>query len=361
MFVAWNQPGQTHMQRLYNYKMDKFKLFCGIDISKADLDVVYGTASFCRHVKLANDAKGIHTLLELLSLLEADRSAILACCENTGSYMDRLAHVLKGEGLFLWAVHPLLLSYYSMELNRFKTDKADAHKLFSYCLAHQARAVRLHLPSQPVRELRELFMCRKNLVQSRSAYTCRIKDTGQKVAFNALAMEIEKQLVAVLNGYIKTVEKAILDTIAADARIKTMYRILKSIPCIGPVTAWHLLFVTDCFEKFNNWRALAAYIGSAPFPKQSGSSVRFKAKTSKKAYNPLKADLNQGIVSVCTRPGQPFYGYCQAMIKQNKHHLYILNLIKNLLLKLAFKLVRSETLFDHEIFLKNKISWKNIC
>jgi transposase len=338
--------------------MDKFKLFCGIDISKADLDVVYGPAASPRYIKLSNDVKGIHQLLELLLSVESDRSAILVCCENTGSFMDKLACILKGEEIFLWAVHPLLLSYYSIELNRFKTDRADAHKIFTYAMTNRLKAVCFHLPSQAARQLKELFTCRKNLIQTRSAYTCRISDHQQKSSCDPLVIGIEKQLIAILDNYIKTLEKGIRAAISADKKIKRMYQILLSIPCIGPVTAWHMLFITDCFEKFDSSRALAAYIGCAPFPKQSGTSVRRKDKTSKKAYKPLKVDLNQGIVSVCTRPGQLFYTYYQSMIKHNKHHLYILNMIKNLLLKLVFKLIQSNMLFDPNIFIKNKISWQ---
>jgi len=337
--------------------MDKFKLFCGIDISKADLDVVYGTAASSRHVKLSNDIKGIHQLLELFASLGDKREEILICCENTGSFMDKLACILKGEGLFLWAVHPLLLSYYSMELNRFKTDKADAHKLFSYGMTNRNKAVSYHLPSQTSRHLRDLFTCRKNLTDTRSAYTCRIKDLQQRSETHVLALEIEKQLIKVIDGYIQTIEKAIHQLIAQDKTIKRMYKILISIPCIGPITAWHLLFITDCFEKFDSAKTLAAFIGCAPYPKKSGSSVKHKDRVSKKAYKPLKVDLNQGIVSVCTRPGQLFYEYYQAMIKSNKHHLYILNSIKNVLLKLVFKLIHSDVLFDEKIFIKNKISW----
>jgi transposase len=340
------------------YGMDKFKLFCGIDISKADFDVVYGTASSCRHVKLSNDVKGINQLLQLLLSLEPDRSNILICCENTGSFMDKLACIFKGEGMFLWAVHPLLLSFYSIELNRFKTDKADAHKIFTYAMTNRAKAINFNLPSQPARELKELFNCRKAIIETQTAYTSRIKDNQQKTSCHSLVMEIEKQLITILGGYIKMIEKAIKTIINADSRIKRMYQILQSIPCIGPVTAWHLLFVTDCFDKFDNWKALACFIGSAPFPKRSGTSVKHKDRTSKKAYKPLKADLNQGIVSVCTRPGQLFYDYYQAMIKNNKPHLYILNMIKNVLLKLIFKLIQSDTLFNPEIFIKNKISWQ---
>src|ERR1700761_2961112 len=175
--------------------MEKFKLFCGIDISKADFDVVYGTAGSFHHVKFSNDIRGISLLLKLLLSLEADHSRILVCCENTGSFMDKLACILKGEGIFLWAVHPLLLSYYSIELNRFKTDKADAHKIFTYAITNQSRAVDFHLPSQAARQLRELFTCRKNLIETRTAYLNRSEDKQQKSSCNTLVMEIEKQLI----------------------------------------------------------------------------------------------------------------------------------------------------------------------
>lgn len=338
--------------------MSKFKLFCGIDISKADIDVVYGTATSSKHVKLSNDVKGISQLLKLLLSLESDRSKILVCCENTGSFMDKLACILKGEDIFLWAAHPLLLSYYSIELNRFKTDKADAHKIFTYAITNQAKAISFHLPTQAAREIRDLFTCRKDLIQTRSSYACRNEDKLQRTNCFHLVLEIERQLMAIIDGYVKMIDKAILAVINSNKEIKRIYKILISIPCIGPVNAWHLIFITDCFERFDNWRALAAYIGSAPFPRQSGTYLKRKDKTSKKAYIPLKADLNQGIVSVCTRPGQLFYTYYQSMIEHNKPHLYILNMIKNILLKLAFKLVQSNTLFNKDTFIKNKISWQ---
>jgi len=352
------EPAGLNSTCKHLYVMSKFTLFCSIDISKADFDAVYGSPSAYRHVKLSNDVKGISQLLKLLLALETDRTKILVCCENTGSFMNKLASILKGEDIFLWAVHPLLLSYYSIELNRFKTDKADAHKIFNYMLSNQSRAVCFHLPSVAVQQLRDLFTCRKNLIETRSAYRCRNEDKQQRVNANPMVMEIEKQLMIVLGRYIDMIDKAIHAAIASDVKTKRMYQILISIPCIGPVTAWHLLFITDRFERFDNWRALACFIGSAPFPKQSGTSVKFKDRVSKKAYKPLKADLHQGIVSVCTRPGLLFYNYYQAMIKQNRPHLYIMNMIKNVLLKLVFKLIRSNDLFDKEIFFKNKVSWQ---
>lgn len=41
---------------------------------------------------------------------------------------------------------------------------------------------------------------------------------------------------------------------------------------------------------------------------------------------------------------------------EHKHHVWIINSIKNMHLKLAFDLVKKDKLFDLEIFLKNKKS-----
>ena len=131
------------------------------------------------------------------------------------------------------------------------------------------------------------------------------------------------------------------------------------MPGIGPVTAQHILFVTDGFSAFPNWKTLAAFIGTAPFPHGSGTSKKVKYRTSKQAYKALKADLHQGAISVC-RKGQLFHAYYQQMLALNKPHLYILNTIKNMLLKVIFQLVRSQTVFDQNTFLNNKKSWNNL-
>jgi transposase len=140
-----------------------------------------------------------------------------------------------------------------------------------------------------------------------------------------------------------------------------MYSILISIPGIGPVIAQHLLLLTDCFTKFNSWKAFANFIGTAPHAKQSGTTLKKRARTSKQAHRKIKADLNQvnqGVVSICTKNNR-FRAIYQQLFQQKIPHLQILNNIKNVLLKLAFTLVNKRTLFDEETFFKNKLSWQN--
>ena len=207
--------------------------------------------------------------------------------------------------------------------------------------------------------LKELFQLRKQIIAERAAWLCR-KDTLDNKAFcNPLTAAIQLQMLGFFSALIKQLDKEIQQLLAANQKLYSLYRILLSVPGIGPVTAQHILFVTDGFTRFPNWRAFACYIGTAPFPRQSGTSLKLRLRTSKQAYRALKADICQGVLSVC-RKGQLFYPYYQQMVALNKPHLHILNTIKNMLLKIIFKLVQSETLFDKTLFLQNKKSWNNL-
>jgi transposase len=337
----------------------KFSLFVGIDISKLTLDVVIGKSSSSQHFKFSNDAPGISNLLAQIKSSQTDLAKVLVCCENTGAYMHKLAVALGSTTATLWAVHPLLLSHYAIELNRFKTDKADAQKMFQYALTNCNNAVPYHLADASSQMLKELFQLRKQVIAQRSAWLCR-KDTIDTKAFcSPITAGIQLQMLNFLSALIKHLDKEIRILIASSTKIKSLYHILLSVPGIGPVTAQHLLFVTDGFTRFTNWKALASYIGTAPFPRQSGTTLKLRLRTSKQAYRALKADLCQGVTSV-TRKGQLFYNYYQQMLAMNKPHLYILNSIKNMLLKIIFKLVQSQTLFDQTVFVQNKKSWNSL-
>jgi transposase len=338
--------------------MKKYTLFVGIDVHKKTLDVMIGgTEDQLLFRQFTNDAAGINQLLELIGSMECNDSLVLVCCENTGSYLHKLAMVLKTTAMTLWAVHPLLMKYFSIDLNRFKIDKADARKLWLYAHLHQQRAVNYHLPDIAQQFLKELFQLRKQLVHTRAQWLNRIDDQHCKAFTHPLAAVMTGQIKSYFSDMIKVIDREITQLIAANDEFKNIYHILLSVPGIGPVVAQHLIIVTDGFRRFSNWKALASYIGTAPFPRQSGTSIKERWRTSQQAYKPLKTDIHQGVVSIC-RPGQLFHHYYQFMRSQNKHPLYIFNAIKNMILKILFHLVKNNSLFDLQVFLAHKNSWQ---
>jgi len=335
--------------------MKKFKLYVGIDISKDTLDVAIGKQeSTIQFFTFSNDARGLGKLLAQIASTGIAEKEVLICCEHTGVYLEKLAFAMRSTECFLWVVHPLLLKNYSTEINRYKTDKADARKIMTYALLNHSKA---H-PYKPVEEttqlLKDLFTVRKQLLQTRTQYLNRKDVLKQKVSVPGLVEFLNESLLKILTEMIKEVDREIKKTIASDKKITALYQILISIPGIGPVIAQHILFITDCFEKIKDWKAFACYIGTAPHANQSGK-IKRRARVSKQSYKPLKADLNQGIMSLI-RPGQLFHEYYKYLISINRHHLYVLNKLKNMIIKTAFTLIQKQTMFNEEIFWKNKKS-----
>lgn len=93
-----------------------------------------------------------------------------------------------------------------------------------------------------------------------------------------------------------------------------LYGNLLTIPAIGPKTALELIIITDGWTRFDDNKALSAYVGVSPSTFQSGRSVRGKGHIAKLGngrirqllylcswtatkYNPACARLNQRLQS----------------------------------------------------------------
>jgi len=335
----------------------KFKLIFGIDISKLTLDVTYFYNEHEKYFQVTNDAKGISQLVRVVQDLGVREQDVLVCCENTGTYMDKLAFVMKGLHVMFWVIHPVIMRGYRLDLQRIKNDKVDSRKIADFAFAHQHKAVNYHHPDQKTKELKELYLLRKQLVGIRQRTMNFVASEKDKAVPGIINNLVYQQIILFISDLIKEVEKSIQLLIKSEKSILSLYKILLSVPGIGPITAQHILIVTDGFKKIADYKSFACYVGIAPFPHSSGTSVRYRPRTSKKANQELKADMHQGAISVIKK-GQLFHSYYQKMIENGKHHLWIINSIMNMIAKCIFNLIRKMTEFSKEIFINNKKSWQ---
>jgi len=336
----------------------KFKLIFGIDISKLTLDVTYFFDGFSHYIQAPNSAKGISHLVNIIKELGVAESEVLICCENTGSYTEKLALVMKSLDVTFWVVHPVIMKGYRLDLQRTKNDKVDSNKIAEFALAHQHKATNFHHPDQKTKELKELYLLRKQLIGFRQRTLNFIASENDKAIPGIINTMIYDQLKLFLTDLIKEVEKSIRLLIKSEKTICDYYNILLSIPGVGPVTAQHILSITDGFKKISDYKSFACYVGIAPFARSSGTSIKYRPRTSKKANQELKAEMHQGAISVI-RQGQIFHNYYKTMIERGKHHLWIMNSIMNMIAKCIFKLIAKMIPFNKEIFVNNKKSWQN--
>src|SRR5690625_8024410 len=70
------------------------------------------------------------------------------------------------------------------------------------------------------------------------------------------------------------------------------FKLLTSIKGVGPQTALFIIAYTNNFTKFKEWRKFASYSGIAPFPNESGTSIRGRTKVSNLANKKIKSLLD---------------------------------------------------------------------
>jgi len=135
-----------------------------------------------------------------------------------------------------------------------------------------------------------------------------------------------------------------LDFIATDQDLNKQYTLCTSIPGVGMQLATYMLIVTHGFSRFANSRKLATYAGVAPFPYQSGTSIRGKNKTSPLGDKSLKTLLHMGALSAVRNDNQ-IKMYYERKKAEGKNAMSVLNAVKNKLLARVMATVNRGTPF----------------
>lgn len=341
--------------------MEKFRLICGIDVSKSSLSVAIqsGEKLLEEHI-YPNSREGIEHLYTRLLELEREPSQILLCLEHTGVYIEKLTHTLDGRGVCIWVVNPLLIKYARVRFDRLKTDAADARKIAQFGYMMQKKATPYQLISPTEAQIRNLYRLRGQLVKTRQQIQRYASTNLDKASPCLQSKEVFEEMKTKLSQQIKQIEKELEALCQQESHIQRTHQILRSIPGIGPVCAWHLIFSTHNFRKFDSYKQFASYAGIAPFAQQSGSSINRKPKVSRKAAKEIKTNLTMAATRQIQK-NMLFYKYYHYMkTHKNKPHFWIINSIRNMIVKLAFELVEKDRIFDQQLFLKNKKSWENI-
>lgn len=115
---------------------------------------------------------------------------------------------------------------------------------------------------------------------------------------------------------------------------------MTSISGIGPVTASHVLVLTNEFKDFNSAKKFACYAGVVPFDHSSGKSIKGKARVSHLAHKGIKYLLHMAALSVI-RLGGELSDYFIRKAATGKNKMLILNAIRNKLIHRIFAVVKN--------------------
>jgi len=321
-----------------------YKEIIGIDVSKDSFDAyLYFSA---KHSKFNNEFKGFTGLLQWLKeKSSADKGQRLFIFEHTGVYSESLANFLSAKEEHFAIVSGLEVKR-SIGIKRGKSDKIDARVLAEYGYRFQDKIELTKLASENLRGLKKLLSQREHYTKQLVEIKNRIKNLEEgKENLDSIEIKIldrDKQFLEEIKQFIKDIETQIDALLESDEQIKALVELIQTVPGVGKLTALYLIAYTEGFTKFKTWRKFASYIGIAPFPYSSGTSISGKTKVSHLANKLLKSKL-YNVVLAAVRFDPELKKYYQRKLAEGKHTMSVLNAVKNKIIARVFAVVKRGT------------------
>ena len=216
-------------------------------------------------------------------------AATLVVLEATGNYWVALAVALHEAGYRVSVVNPRQAHHFAKaQLRRAKTDALDAQDLAR--LAAALRPAPWTPPPAVYHEVRQRLVARDGLLAMRQqARNQRHALLQWPVVVEGVRRHLD-ELIADLDRRIAGLEAELAAVLEASDWADSL-ACLTSAPGIGLITAAWLLVSTLNFSLCTGPEAVTAYVGLAPMPRESGRSVRGRARIGHDGHARLRTAL----------------------------------------------------------------------
>lgn len=233
------------------------KVFVGIDVSKARLDV--GVLPEDVRWAFPNDGPGIAELVSRLSAL----APVVVVLEATGGYEVPIATELYLAGVRVVVINPRHVRDFAKSIGRLaKTDAIDAGLLARYGEAVKPEV--RPLPDEQTMELSELLARRRQLVDMLTAEKNRLKMARRRA--------VKKDIAAVISFLEKRLGN-VDDDLQLKIKETPIWRekdqLIQSVAGVGKVLSMTLLAELPELGRLDR-KKIAALVGVAPMNQDSG-------------------------------------------------------------------------------------------
>lgn len=318
-----------------------------MDISKHSFDMAIlavNNPETITHHCFSNDAKGFDEMMVFITatIPGFDSSKALFCMEATGLYCNALLQFFEQQRTNVWVENAMQIKR-SLGMKRSKTDKVDSISIAKYAFKN-TDLVRLWKPSGEVLEkIKHLATLRDRMVQTQKRLITpleELRDAGQQKMADFLEKSIKKSINAI-DADLKKIETKILECLKEDNSLHHLFTLITSVVGIGFVTAVNLIIHTQGFNIMCDSRKLACYCGVAPFPYQSGISIKGKTRVSHMANKKLKTNLHLAALTAI-RYDPELKAYYDRKISDGKSKMSVINAVRFKLLARVVSVVKND-------------------
>lgn len=314
--------------------------YCGIDVSSETLDLYFeNKKGVHQHLQVSNTLAGFRKLLK-----EAGAKTHFVM-EATGVYHLNLIFFLNEKKCFFSVVNALQIKrYIQMHLERNKSDKKDAKRIYEYGCDREPEIYTM--PEVSYFECRSLNNSIHDLTKEITKFSNQIHSL-KKCPFES--KKVEKSFLKIIKILKEEKEKLELElhTKLVEWDKETL-ELVSSVKGIGKRSAAELMIYTQSFKDMESYKQLISYAGLSPTEYRSGSSIRGRVRICKQGGKQLR-----NMLYMCALNAKKSNGYCRALydrlVEKGKNKKAALIAVCNKLLKLVFGVVKNKT-FYHENF-----------
>jgi transposase len=177
--------------------------------------------------------------------------------------------------------------------NYVKTDRRDAKKIAFSLSKRLLKGI--HIPSEELVDLRQILRTREKLIRTKRSTINRIKMLLHQFEIKFTSQGLTREKIEEIKNYdlpvntkisielyLETLELILRQTAKLQSRAHTIalnskyannYKIITTIPGIGPLTGALLCFEIGDFSRFSSSKKLASYIGITPREFSSGEHI----------------------------------------------------------------------------------------
>jgi len=281
-------------------------IYVGIDVAQEWLDVWLHPKH--QYKRFSNTTQGISKLLEHLT--EQDNPVAKVVLEATGGLEYQAARRLQKAGVPTAVVNPYFTSAFRvMRGKRTKTDATDAEMLamFAEKMDPEIRPV----PTAQEKEMRELTARRVQLIEMVTAEKNRLK----RIDSESVLLSV-RVMITLLAEEKERIEKRLQKMVQEHETYANQYRLLTSIPAIGPAVAITLITELPELGQLNK-KEIASLAGLAPHNRDSGKTTGKAAIRTGGGRRCVKAALYMGAL-VATRHNPVLKTFYKRLVENGK-------------------------------------------
>ena len=336
------------------------KQVAGIDVSQKELVVCMGrmyddwTPELYSHKTFPNTEKGFLALVLWVKSHVSEEIEVRFVMEATGVYHESFAYFLNDKGHDLTIVLPNKISNYSRTLHtKTETDKTASEAIARFGL--ERKLDNWTRPKKIFKSIRQLTREREQIVQMRTMAKNQLHAEQAEAEPNSGTLVRVKKQIVFLNNQELEIKAEIAALCGQDQKVKETVMLLSSIPGIGQLTAATVLGETNGFELIRNTRQLTSYAGLDVKEKLSGTSVKGKAKISKKGNKYLRKTMHMPALAAI-RHDDRFKAIFTRLVSKHGIKMKAVVAVQRKLLEMMYTIYKTNTTYDKNYFKNNQVA-----